>query len=75
MKKLKEYLWPITLVVGVLLWLFQTFVTASAMAEKERALRSYVDEKHTSVEHRLDDLKNVLDRVDQRVYEINKKVH
>lgn len=62
-----------TAVVFIVAWLFNTFATTGALAEKEKSLTSYVDEKNKGVETSLNDIKAVLDRVDQRVYELNKK--
>jgi hypothetical protein len=69
----KSHVAVTTIVVGVVLWLFQTFATISAVAEKESSLRSYVDQKHSAVEQRLDDISSVLKRIDDRVYELHKQ--
>lgn len=69
----KSHLAVSTIVVGVVLWLFQTFATINAVAEKESSLRSYVDQKHSAVESRLDDIKEVLNRVDDRLYDLHRR--
>lgn len=71
-KIVREHVWVSGLVAGIILWLFQTFATLQAVAERENSLREYVNEKHRGVESRLDDIKSVLDRVDQRVYELKR---
>lgn len=70
---LREHIWLSSVVAALILWLFQTFATISAVAEKETSLRTYVDEKHRGVENRLDDLKTIMERVDERVYELNRR--
>lgn len=59
--------------LSALVWAYSIFATKDALAEKEQNLKTYVDQKHTAVENRLDGIKEVLDRVDQRVYELNKR--
>lgn len=58
--------------LGILLYLIGTFATQAALAEKENNIKSYVDQKHNAVETELSNIKTVLDRIDQRVYEIQK---
>ena len=66
-------IWAASLGIGAILYLVTTFVTQSALAEKEVEIKSYVDQKHNSVEKRLDGIESVLDRIDQRVYELHKR--
>lgn len=70
---MKEHVWLAGIIAGVMLWLFQTFATLSAVAEKEVSVRTYVDEKHRGVENRLDEQKTILERIDARVYELNQR--
>ena len=69
----KEVIWVVSTVIAVAIYVFSTFATQSALADKESDLKEYVDQKHLSVESRLDKLETVLERVDQRVYELHKR--
>lgn len=71
-KIIKDHVWISSIVAGLILWLFQTFATIQAVAEKEGSLRAYVDEKHRGVENRLDDIKAIVERTDQRVYDLHR---
>ncbi len=69
----KDIIWIASIAIGAILYLITTFATQSALAEKEVEIKSYVDQKHNSVEKRLDGIESVLERVDQRVYELHKR--
>ena len=61
-----------TISIAAILYLITTFATNSALAEKEISMKQYVDQKHESVRGDLDAIKDTLNRIDQRVYEIKK---
>lgn len=69
----KVIIWAFSLAVVSLSWAYSLFATKEAMAEKEQSMRVYVDQRHSSVEHRLDAIQAVLERVDERVYQLNKR--
>ena len=72
LKDFQDVIWVAGIFVGVLLYLIGTFATQAALAEKETNIKSYVDQKHNTVESELANIKTVLDRIDQRVYEMQK---
>jgi hypothetical protein len=59
---------------SALVWIFQTFVTVTAMADKEKAMMAYVDEKHASIATKIDDISDTVKRIDERVYNMNKRL-
>jgi len=61
-KDFQGYVWFASIAVGAILWAFTTFATTN-----------YVDAKHQSVQIQLSEIKLVLDRIDQRVYEMRNK--
>ncbi len=69
----KDIIWVASIAIALVLYIISTFATQSALAEKEVEIKSYVDQKHNSVEKRLDGIESVLERVDQRVYELHKR--
>lgn len=66
-------IWAASLGIGAMIYLISTFASQSALAEKEVEIKSYVDQKHNSVEKRLDGIETVLDRIDQRIYEMQRR--
>lgn len=72
-KEFQTLIWAGSLGVGAIMYLVTTFATTAALAEKEIEIKSYVDQKHTSVEKRLEGIETVLDRIDQRIYEMQRR--
>jgi hypothetical protein len=65
------------IVVGIVLWVFSTFATlneAQAIKEevskKEESVRGYVDQRHEEVSRDLQEVKQTLDKLDRRSYEM-----
>jgi Na+-transporting NADH:ubiquinone oxidoreductase subunit NqrC len=69
----KEVIWVASIAIATILYLLGTFATQAALAEKEKAITEYVDIKHENVKADLKDMKAVLDRIDQRVYEMRRQ--
>lgn len=73
LSEFQTLIWAASLGIGAIIYLVTTFATTSALAEKEIEMKTYVDQKHNSVERRLDGIETVLDRIDQRVYEMQRR--
>lgn len=68
----KEVAWLAGLLVAVIFWV-QNSISASA-DKVEKGMRSYVDIKHQGVENKLNSIEQVINRIDERVYQINRAV-
>lgn len=73
LKEFQTLIWAASLGIAAIMYLVTTFATQSALAEKEVEIKSYVNQKHDSVEKRLDGIETVLDRIDQRIYEMQRR--
>lgn len=73
LKEFQTLIWAASLGIAAIMYLITTFATQSALAEKEVEIKSYVNQKHDSVEKRLDGIETVLERIDQRVFEMQRR--
>ena len=69
-KQFEALIWAASLGTVAILYLLGTFATQSALAEKEKNLTSYVDQRHDEVQRQLSEMKAILYRIDQRVYDM-----
>lgn len=74
MKKIEFTLWAVSVGVGIMVFVYSTFSTQAALQEKEAAIMDYVDVRHGGVEHRLDKIEEILERIDQRTYELQRRM-
>lgn len=51
-------IWATSVAVSAVLWVYATFITKEALAEKEASIRTYVDEKHHGVEKSVERIEN-----------------
>lgn len=68
MKAIKEFVFISTLVIGAIFWVQTSIKDAST--EAEASMKVYVDQKHDAVEKELKDQREILNRIDDRVYKI-----
>ncbi len=68
----KDVMWLASMIVASAIYVFSNFATQSALAEKEKNLTAYVDQRHDEVQRQLSEMKVILYRIDQRVYEIQR---
>ena len=72
LKEFKNLVWIAGVVAVVVLWVMQSI---NASAEKvEKSVKLYVDTKHQSVENELKNQREVLNRIDDRVFKLLKYV-
>lgn len=72
-KKNQGLIWVCSILVGAMVWMFSTFSTISSANEKESSVLKYVDEKHASVENRLDLMEKLLFRIDRNVSDLTRE--
>lgn len=65
-KEFQNYIWFASIIVGAVLFAYTTFAT-------NESVKSYVDEKTRPAEERLERIERMVERIDQRVYEMGKK--
>lgn len=65
---MKDFVWLAGVVAAVLLWIM-TSIKSSA-EDVEKSVKMYVDEKHDGVKEELRSQREILLRVDDRVYKL-----
>jgi hypothetical protein len=71
-KAARDAVWLLSILVAIIMWVLTSI---SASAERvEKGMRLYVDERHESVEKRLDSMESVLEKIDNRTIDIIKEV-
>lgn len=72
-KKNRDYIWLLTVMCGIVVWAYTSFATNKNVEDKEKSMKTYVDEKHNSVTSTLRSMDETLRRIDGRVYDLVKE--
>jgi hypothetical protein len=72
MKQMQFFLWAASVGVGIVVFVYSTFTTQAALEEKEKAILGYVDVRHDAVQTRLERIEVILERIDARLYELQR---
>lgn len=73
-KKNADIIKVVTLVAAMIVWLYNNFGTVGMVKAAEANMRLYVDEKHVGVDKRLESMENLMMKVDDRLYQIQKEL-
>lgn len=71
-KKFEALIWAATIAFMSLAWIYATFTTKEALAQKEVQITQMVELKHAGVVGILTQMQDTLNKIDERTYQLAK---